>query len=48
MKKKSGWSWSRLPDTLPPHAPTQRALNQTLRIAVRLHRGDPVYEAEAV
>ena len=33
---------------LAAHAPTQRALNQTLRIAVRLHRGDPVYEAEAV
>ena len=31
---------------LAAHAPTQRALNQTLRIAVRLHRGDPVYEAE--
>ena len=31
---------------LAAHAPTQRALNQTLRIAVRLHRGEPVYEEE--
>jgi nitrite reductase/ring-hydroxylating ferredoxin subunit len=31
---------------LAAHAPTQRELQQTLRIALRLHRGDPVYEAE--
>lgn len=31
---------------LAAHAPTQRELNQTLRIALRLHRGDPVYEKE--
>ena len=31
---------------LAAHAPTQRAMNQTLRVAVRLHRGDPVYEPE--
>ena len=31
---------------LAAHAPTQRQLLQTLRIALRLHRGEPVYEAE--
>ena len=31
---------------LAAHAPTQRAMNQTLRVAIRLHRGDPVYEPE--
>lgn len=31
---------------LAAHAPTQRELQQTLRIALRLHRGEPVYEAE--
>ena len=31
---------------LAAHAPTQRELQQTLRIALRLHRGDPVYEAD--
>jgi len=31
---------------LAAHAPTQRELLQTQRIALRLHRGDPVYEAE--
>ena len=31
---------------LAAHAPTQRELQQTLRIALRLPRGDPVYEAE--
>ena len=32
---------------LAAHAPTQRELNQTLRIAFRLHRGEPVFEEEA-
>lgn len=31
---------------LAAHAPTQRELLQTLRIALRLHRGEPIYEAE--
>ncbi len=31
---------------LAAHSPTQRAMQQTLRVALRLHRGDPVYEAE--
>ena len=31
---------------LAAHGPTQRQLLQTLRIALRLHRGEPVYEAE--
>lgn len=31
---------------LAAHAPTQRELQQTLRIALRLHRGEPVYEAD--
>ncbi len=31
---------------LAAHAPTQREMCQTLRIALRLHRGEPVYEAE--
>jgi hypothetical protein len=30
---------------LAAHAPTQRQLLQTLGIALRLHRGEPVYEA---
>ncbi len=31
---------------LAAHSPTQRAMQQTLRVALRLHRGDPVYEPE--
>ena len=31
---------------LAAHAPTQREMLQTLRIALRLHRNEPVYEAE--
>ena len=31
---------------LAAHAPTQRSMLQTLRIALRLHRGDPVFEEE--
>ena len=31
---------------LAAHAPTQREMLQTLRIALRLHRGEPVYEEE--
>ena len=31
---------------LAAHAPTQRELLQTQRIALRLHRGEPVYEAQ--
>ena len=31
---------------LAAHSPTQRAMQQTLRVALRLHRGDPIYEAE--
>jgi hypothetical protein len=31
---------------LAAHAPTQRSRNQTARIALRLHRGDAVYEEE--
>lgn len=31
---------------LAAHAPTQREMRQTMRIALRLHRGDPVYEEE--
>ena len=31
---------------LAAHAPTQRERQQTLRIATRLHRGEPVYEDE--
>jgi len=32
---------------LAAHSPTQRAQLQTARIALRLHRGDPVFEEEA-
>ncbi|MGV3720126.1 MAG: Rieske (2Fe-2S) protein [Actinomycetota bacterium] len=32
---------------LAAHSPTQRAQHQTARIALRLHRGDPVFEDEA-
>jgi hypothetical protein len=32
---------------LAAHAPTQREMRQTMRIALRLHRGEPVYEEEA-
>jgi hypothetical protein len=28
------------------HAPTRRAVTQTYTIALRLHRGEAVYEAE--
>ena len=31
---------------LAAHAPTQREMLQTLRIAQRLHRGESVYEEE--
>lgn len=31
---------------LAAHAPTQRSMLQTLKIALRLHRGDPVFEEE--
>ena len=31
---------------LAAHAPTQREMLQTLQVAFRLHRGEPVYEAE--
>ena len=31
---------------LAAHAPTQREMLQTLQVALRLHRGEPVYEAE--
>jgi hypothetical protein len=31
---------------LAAHAPTQRALNQTVQIALRLHRGEAIYEEE--
>jgi nitrite reductase/ring-hydroxylating ferredoxin subunit len=33
---------------LAAHAPTDRARNQTARIALRLHRGDALYEEEAL
>ena len=32
---------------LAAHAPTDRARQQTARIALRLHRGDALYEEEA-